>query len=282
MWVGRLARALGNDFSFSSIFAQRSDNRTLEGMTHAPTFNRLTTHLLCPAAAGAKYDKARVWGMPVVDMRWLSYITKMGSLPPPGRFLVSDSHAPNNETSDINGAVKMPEPMQEERTAAPHQRLPPASTPPREMTQPDADFSKQDVSFGRPNLKRRSSQDEVVPSSSPTLPPASSPSSTPRLPPSSLSERASFVLSSHSSGKAPTGGSETDDDEAAARVRSSNTPSPLKLPAEPTTDSAARALHESISNLLGKRNAGAMSMEDHVDPPSRRKRARPRYKVSQR
>ncbi|KAI9446925.1 hypothetical protein F5148DRAFT_1253136 [Russula earlei] len=67
MWVKRLARALG--------------------MTHAPTFNRATTHLLCPAATGAKYARARVWGTPVT-----------GSLPLPGMFLVPESHA---ETSDV-------------------------------------------------------------------------------------------------------------------------------------------------------------------------------------
>jgi hypothetical protein len=63
-------------------------------------------------------------------------------------------------------------------------------------------------------------------------------------------------------------------------VPSSNTPSPLKLPQE-QTDPAARALHESISNLLGKRNAGAIAIEGHVETPRRRKRARPRSKVSQ-
>jgi hypothetical protein len=63
-------------------------------------------------------------------------------------------------------------------------------------------------------------------------------------------------------------------------VPSSNTPSPLKLPQE-QTDPAARALHESISNLLGKRNAGAIAVEDHAETPRRRKRARPRSKVSQ-
>ncbi|KAI0000489.1 hypothetical protein BJV77DRAFT_391179 [Russula vinacea] len=51
-------------------------------MTHAPTFNRATTHLLCPSAAGAKYAKARMWGTPVVDMSWLSFIAKTGALPP--------------------------------------------------------------------------------------------------------------------------------------------------------------------------------------------------------
>jgi DNA replication regulator DPB11 len=242
MWVKRLARALGNSFP-SLAFRTIINNETPEGMTHAPTFNRATTHLLCPSAAGAKYDKARVWGTPVIDMRWLSYIAKTGALPPRGTYLVSDSH--------------------------------PSITPPPEAMQPEADSANREASFDLPKLP--SSQDEVIPSSSPTLPPASSPLD---LPPSSLSAHPSLVLSSHSLGKAPTLGGITDDDEASLCVPSSNTPSPLKLSQE-QTDPAARALHESISNLLGKRNAGAMAIEDHAETPPRRKRARPRSKVSQ-
>jgi hypothetical protein len=129
-----------------------------------------------------------------------------------------------------------------------------APTPPPEATQSGADSANDELSFGRPKLL--AGQDEVVPSSLPTLPSASD-----------------------SSGKPRTPESDTEDDEASLRVPSSNTPSPLKLPPE-QTDRAARALHESISNLLGKRNAGAMLIEEAEVPP-RRKRARPRSKVRQ-
>jgi DNA replication regulator DPB11 len=238
-------------------------------MTHAPTFNRATTHLLCPSAVGAKYDKARVWGTPVVNMRWLSHIAKNGALPPHGMFLVPDSHAPDAETLDVN--------MMQVTTASP-QSMQPAVAPPSEATQPDADSANRGGSFGRRKLHHN--PDEVIPSSSPTHPPTSSPSSSSHLPPSSLSAHPSLALSSHSSWKTLTPGGDTDDDEAARRVPSSNTPSPLKLPQE-QTDPAARALHESISNLLGKRSAGAIAIEDHAETPRRRKRARPRSKVSQ-
>lgn len=211
-----------------------------------------------------------MWGTPVIDMRWLSHIAKNGALPPRGMFLVPDSHAPDAETSDVNLA-------QEVTTASP-QFTQPAVTPPPEATQPDADSANQAGSFGRP--KPHHSPDEVIPSSSPTHPPASSSPSSSHLPPSSLSAHPSLALSSLSSGKTSTPGGDTDDDEAAQRVPSSNTPSPLKLPQE-QTDPAARALHESISNLLGKRNAGAIAIEGHAETPRRRKRARPRSKVSQ-
>jgi hypothetical protein len=70
-------------------------------MTHAPTFNRATTHLLCPGAAGAKYARARTWDTPVVDMRWLSHVAKTGALPPPGMFLVPDSHVRDAAPLDV-------------------------------------------------------------------------------------------------------------------------------------------------------------------------------------
>lgn len=245
---------------------------SFEGITHAPTFNRATTHLLCPSAVGAKYDKSRVWGTPVVDMRWLSYTAKNGALPPHGMFLVPDLHAPDAEASDVNM-------VQEEGTTASPQFMQPTVTPPPEPTQPDADSADQRRSFGQPKLHH--SPGEVIPSSSPTHPPASSSPSSSHLPPSSLSAHPSLALSSHSSWETPTPGGDTDDDEADRRVPSSNTPSPLKLPQD-QTDPAARALHESISNLLGKRNAGAIAIEDHTETPRRRKRARPRSKVSER
>src|SRR6266852_5761367 len=106
-------------------------------MTHAPTFNRATTHLLCPSAVGAKYDKARMWGTPVVDMRWLSHIAKNGALPPHGMFLVPDSHAPDAETSDVNMA-------QEEGTTTSSLFTQPIATPPPEATQPAADPANQE------------------------------------------------------------------------------------------------------------------------------------------
>ena len=41
------------------------------GASHAPTFSKKTTHLLCPSRQGPKTEKALEWGIPVVDMVWL-------------------------------------------------------------------------------------------------------------------------------------------------------------------------------------------------------------------
>ena len=171
----------------------------------------------------------------------------------------------------------MPDLIQAEQTTTLHQKAPPAHTPPLQTTQPDTDPANREASFGRPSLL--TDLDEVVPSSSPTLPPASSPSNSPRPHSHSLSAHPTLVLSNHSSGPIPAPGSDTeDDDEAAPPVPSSNTPSPLRMPSD-QTDPAARALHESISNLLGKRSVGEMSIGEQGGPPPRRKRARPRSKV---
>lgn len=160
---------------------------------------------------------------------------------------------------------------QEEQTTTLPKKVPLAHTPPLQTTQPDADLANQELSFGRPSLL--ADRDEVVPSSSPTLPPASSP-------PSRRPHTFSLYPTNPSSETVPAAGSDTeDDDEAAPPVPSSNTPSPLRLPSD-QTDPAARALHESISNLLGKRSVGEMSIGEHAEPPPRRKRARPRSKVS--
>jgi len=56
---------------------------TLEtGASHAPTFSKKTTHLLCPSRQGPKAEKALEWGIPVVDMIWLdSLLTTTSNSP---------------------------------------------------------------------------------------------------------------------------------------------------------------------------------------------------------
>ena len=54
----------------------------LVGVAHAPNFSRRTTHLLCPSGVGAKADKAREWGTPIVDMAWPTALARTGEIPP--------------------------------------------------------------------------------------------------------------------------------------------------------------------------------------------------------
>ncbi|KAF8589879.1 hypothetical protein K439DRAFT_1657707 [Ramaria rubella] len=61
-WTKRLVRAIGGNLAL--------------------TFSRRSTHLLCPSRQGAKYDKAREWGVTVVDVDWLFTIATTGVILP--------------------------------------------------------------------------------------------------------------------------------------------------------------------------------------------------------
>ncbi|KAG6919626.1 hypothetical protein DXG01_003490 [Tephrocybe rancida] len=69
-WITRLLRALG--IKLEQFFSKK------------------TTHLLCPAATGPKYEKACDWGTPVVTVQWLKQVATTGSIPPATAFLVSN------------------------------------------------------------------------------------------------------------------------------------------------------------------------------------------------
>lgn len=49
-------------------------------MNLQPAFSRQSTHLLCPSKAGVKYEKAKEWSVPIVDMRWLEEIVICGRI----------------------------------------------------------------------------------------------------------------------------------------------------------------------------------------------------------
>ncbi|KAF9790343.1 hypothetical protein BJ322DRAFT_1035700 [Thelephora terrestris] len=55
------------------------------GASHAPTFSKKTTHLLCPSRQGPKAEKAVEWGISIVDTSWL------------GSLLVSTTDSPVTE-----------------------------------------------------------------------------------------------------------------------------------------------------------------------------------------
>lgn len=89
-WVRRLLRVLG--------------------ITLAPGFSRKSTHLLCPAGTGAKVDKAREWGVPVVGMEWLEGIARSGVVPPVQGTMVEDPQT-NVQHISLKGKEKEIDPM---------------------------------------------------------------------------------------------------------------------------------------------------------------------------
>uniref|UniRef100_A0A0W0FKY3 BRCT domain-containing protein n=1 Tax=Moniliophthora roreri TaxID=221103 RepID=A0A0W0FKY3_MONRR len=54
--------------------------RTL-GFNHLPTFSKRASHLLCPSGEGLKYEKAKEWGIPVVNMSWVEEAKNTGTVP---------------------------------------------------------------------------------------------------------------------------------------------------------------------------------------------------------
>ncbi|KAL0945523.1 hypothetical protein HGRIS_001005 [Hohenbuehelia grisea] len=88
----RLSRALG----FSEITG---------------TFSRRATHLLCPSGAGAKYNKAIEWNIPVVSMSWVEEIIRTSRIVPVNGWLVGPdgkllpAQEPRAESNDFPGKV---------------------------------------------------------------------------------------------------------------------------------------------------------------------------------
>lgn len=75
------------------------------GMTLAPVFSRQATHLLCPSATGAKFNKAREWGVPVVHMGWLTEAVHTGSVPDVPAFLVTSMNKGKGKADDDSAMV---------------------------------------------------------------------------------------------------------------------------------------------------------------------------------
>ncbi|KAF7313236.1 hypothetical protein MKEN_01010300 [Mycena kentingensis (nom. inval.)] len=70
------------------------------GVTLAPSFTRQSTHLICPSATGAKFEHARKWGTPVVDLGWLQAMAKEGEVPDPFPFLVGNDYVGDEDEAE--------------------------------------------------------------------------------------------------------------------------------------------------------------------------------------
>lgn len=64
-------------------------------MNISSIFSRRSTHLLCPSRTGAKYEKAKEWDVPVVDMQWLTSIATSGQIGTPEDCVVGSPHPHN-------------------------------------------------------------------------------------------------------------------------------------------------------------------------------------------
>ncbi|KJA25092.1 hypothetical protein HYPSUDRAFT_214141 [Hypholoma sublateritium FD-334 SS-4] len=64
------------------------------GIALATTFTRHSTHLICPSGTGLKFEKAREWDIPVIDVQWLAAMASSGAIPQVHEFLVNGSFVP--------------------------------------------------------------------------------------------------------------------------------------------------------------------------------------------
>lgn len=261
------------------------------GINLVPTFSRRISHLLCPSKTGPKYDKAREWNIPVVDMSWLAGVVSSG------RFETTDVNtSPFTRQENDTGDRPLDQPVEtrvaEEKTNTPvedgkcyfHTVRSPAhqikgilpqiqdqfdqhSTPQRSRTDDTRDLEEEP--FGEPI---RLLQDNPKPTS---LPDANC--KTTELPDTSCVESGS---TGHAMSLA-----ELREDMQNTRIPSSASPSPIGTPSSTSpakiSREATKVLQESITSLLGKRISTGDLESGHTSRP-KRPRPPPRIKVCHR
>ncbi|EGN99365.1 hypothetical protein SERLA73DRAFT_90716 [Serpula lacrymans var. lacrymans S7.3] len=282
-WVRRLLRALGIHLM--------------------PNFSRRSTHLLCPSGTGAKFDKAKEWSIPVVSLDWLVHMATKGVVPDVGMYMVGSHYLEVEDglwmEDDVGhvakqdkGKEKAVDVQMEDSTNTLFTKKPNLLEDKhvgRSLSLLDFDPAAEHDMFGKPNGFLGSPPSDVPPSSPPAAPPLSSSPGLEYLDVLNPPPPPPRGHSRHMISQAPT--LPSIDIDAEARIPSSKSPSPMKLP--PSSDPAAnssfnagahapspikfenqvtRALQESITTLLGKRQ---ISEEDMAVPVGRGKRVRP-------
>ncbi|KAF8872587.1 hypothetical protein BD779DRAFT_1613786 [Infundibulicybe gibba] len=309
-WITRLLRALG--------------------ITHAHSFSRRSTHLLCASAIGMKYEKAREWRIPIVDMEWLGRMVAEGRLmriyalkhiwqtkgrPRPPRWVsnsfkilqivmiddlfLEDPTVPSVTNSDRSD-LALPQKLARRGShssifGAPNDILKSRSDPAR----PGSVFGRPNELLNLPGPSGPSANgSQLITAVAPGTPARNreaqrSSFNTPRRLHRSGSSSLQYVTrqnslaaSDHNSGaesnpeSAHNTPSRKVDPEGQVRVPSSTTPSPMQIPRHPSRpppsparipNEVTRALQESITSLLGKRQPS----DDELVSGRVGKRARP-------
>ncbi|KAL1700139.1 hypothetical protein EV121DRAFT_295488 [Schizophyllum commune] len=132
-WIRRLLRAIG--------------------ITHAPTFTRRTTHLLCPSREGKKFEKAPEWGIEVVGMEWLHAVAREGRVPKVAGSASGKVSAPVQAPGKGKGKGRMGDDITSETTNIPVAQA--MSTPlfrNGSFGTPELLIPTPNDSFGQPNL----------------------------------------------------------------------------------------------------------------------------------
>ncbi|KAL1664337.1 hypothetical protein GGF50DRAFT_115162 [Schizophyllum commune] len=253
------------------------------GITHAPTFTRRTTHLLCPSREGKKFEKAPEWGIEVVNMDWLHAVAREGRVPgkevgsASGKALLSGSASMKgkgkgrmgdditSETTNIPVAQAMSTPLFRNGSFGTPELLIP--TPNDSFGQPNLLIPNNEVLTNKANALTTDSDNGHVSSSATPSPmkvggsyslghipsPAKSTTESPEEPPDTSPAKLTSPFGSPSKNRSPM-----------RRKRSSGSLSPAKM---------APGLQASIATLLGNGKRGA---EAEGGP---RKRPKPDFRV---
>lgn len=226
-----------------------SHSNRLLGMSISPNFSRRTTHLLCPSRTGAKFDKAVEWRIPVVDMAWFATIATTGVLPDNLPDINVGAGISLKRVADAHNLHTMADITNDgagETSSHNAQRHSSRHSSPLG----DSDY----VDFGQPN-------DLLC-----------------EPPPPHTSD----VNKPQADLQRPMTLEQLREDMMTTQIRSSTSPSPMKLPSRapsksPTkiSEEATKVLQETISSLLGKRP----SEEESTLPTIRPKRARPPSRI---
>ncbi|CDO77918.1 hypothetical protein BN946_scf184727.g7 [Trametes cinnabarina] len=293
-WIRRLLRALG--------------------ITHAPNFSRRTTHLLCPSGEGPKADKAREWGTPIVDVEWLASMARTNQIPaipmpPLSEPLVQHVEEVDLQMVDHTGGPEVMLPTQQQRKAEKQSAsMAKGKSKARDpgmvdITNEDSAPKTQSLSYYDPPVAQPVTVEEGelfgIPSMLLGEPEPGQPPSTAEgyaKAPTASEQR----VSAGPTTTQPSVDAATDADANSSpvsiptrlhddRVPSSESPSPMRMPGAGTPSTparvakqATRVLQESITTLLGKRPAAAVTTEHELDDESSKaqdtrlgKRARP-------
>ncbi|KAG2120236.1 hypothetical protein DEU56DRAFT_835773 [Suillus clintonianus] len=264
-WTKRLLRALG--------------------ITLAQIFSRRSTHLLCPSACGAKYDKAKEWNIPVVGMAWLEDMATEGTVPDISEYLIG-------EVSDRMAKGKAKDVRMVDTAKGNNKSVPPLFVKKSNLLQDLRTSTLLDIEHAPPVTffgKSNGSLDNALPQCEGDDGERFS-ASPPPLPPQSSSPPLEYVDLPPARQRPPLLFEEFNPPvpslDPNGRIPSSSSPSPMKLP--PSSDArltcepspvrvphprdVARELQESLTTLLGKRQIS----EDDVMRPEQRRGKRPR------
>lgn len=238
--------------------------------------SRKNTHLICPSGSGPKYLKAQEWQIPVVSLEWLYEIVRSGEIQNVSDFLVTpiSGERPSTSTAtDVGTITDITNVFVQGTSKGKEPAVTRSSSAVATVTQSSPADLESSLSWKTNGLLSDTydAPGTTTPSISPRKPGLANTKTRPTTP----SPRKRSLSGENHPITSPSMRAARH-----AKVPSSVTPSPLKMPSEsvgsPSTLSgeSANVLKEAISSLLGKRSSSD-DVEPDVPKPRTNKRSKP-------